>query len=646
MSRIVGLDSPLDPDLITPEEPSDWFCLHPINEIEPPRITVELCGGGHIETSHLIQLESCRPFPNPLTPIPPAALHIVTPLLPRRWEELLHQHPDQPLAAYIVKGLSGGFHIGYEHDRSVGSSASANMLSAVRNPVPVEQYLSTELAAGRIAGPFLMSEVPWVHVSRFGVIPKNSRPGEWRLILGLSFPPHGSVNDGIDPEMCSVRYPTVDQAIARIVELRPGALLAKVDVAHAFRNIPVHPDDRHLLGMCWGNKVYIDLTLPFGLRSSPKIFTAVADALEWIFLHLGVSWSTHYMDDFLTMGQPDTTECRENLNSILRICEWLGVPLKAEKIEGPASVLTFLGITLDTELREIRLPEKKLEDLKSLLGMWKTKKACKKRELLSLVGKLSHACKVVQAGWIFLRRMIDQSMKARHPDHWIKLDTEFRADLAWWEAFLPIWNARSMMDIHNPKWVPSVTFSSDASGSWGCGAVWQQAWLQQTWDEEWKPQNIAAKELVPIAVACAVWGPDWRHQRVLVQCDNMAVVQVITAKSSRGHTLMHLLRCIHFFCAVGDFKLRAEHISGCCNTPADAVSRNHLQVFFEAVPQAHRLPVPVPAPLWNFLTSQQPEWRSPAWREWLRTSSQTAWHQAPARPTRPASHSLCSSATN
>ena len=72
------------------------------------------------------------------------------------------------------------------------------MLLAVRDPRLVEQYLATELAAGRIAGPFLRSEVPLVHVNRFGVKPKKN--GEWCLILDLSSPPHKSVNDGIDPQ--------------------------------------------------------------------------------------------------------------------------------------------------------------------------------------------------------------------------------------------------------------------------------------------------------------------------------------------------------------------------------------------------------------------------------------------------------------
>ena len=57
-------------------------------------------------------------------------------------------------------------------------------------------------------------------------------------------------------------------------------MIAKVDVRSAYRNIPIHPDDRWLLGMMWDGALYIDAALPFGLRSAPKIFTAVADAAQ------------------------------------------------------------------------------------------------------------------------------------------------------------------------------------------------------------------------------------------------------------------------------------------------------------------------------------------------------------------------------
>ena len=53
------------------------------------------------------------------------------------------------------------------------------MRSAKEHPQPVNDYLATELAAGRIVGPFEVHELPNGQVSRFGVIPKANQPGKW-----------------------------------------------------------------------------------------------------------------------------------------------------------------------------------------------------------------------------------------------------------------------------------------------------------------------------------------------------------------------------------------------------------------------------------------------------------------------------------
>lgn len=67
-----------------------------------------------------------------------------------------------------------------------------------------------------------------------------------------------------------------------------GTLLAKLDIKAAYRLVPVHPEDRPLLGFQRHNKYYVDGMLTFGLRSAPKIFTAVTDALEWVVHSRGV----------------------------------------------------------------------------------------------------------------------------------------------------------------------------------------------------------------------------------------------------------------------------------------------------------------------------------------------------------------------
>ena len=141
-----------------------------------------------------------------------------------------------------------------------------------------------------------------VQISRFGVIQKPHQSGKWRLITDLSSPEGASVNDGIDPKLCSVTYPSIDGAVVIVLRLGKGTLLAKYDLESAYRMVPVHPIDRPLLGMRWNSATYVDGALPFGLRSAPKLFTAVADALLWIMRRYGVRNAMHYLDDFLLLA--------------------------------------------------------------------------------------------------------------------------------------------------------------------------------------------------------------------------------------------------------------------------------------------------------------------------------------------------------
>lgn len=79
--------------------------------------------------------------------------------------------------------------------------------------------------------------------------------------------------------------------------------------------VPVHAEDHWLLRMFWKGQVYVDTCLPFGLRSAPKIFSAVADALSWAMHCQGVEHSLHYLDNFLFPRPPGTEVCNTALES-------------------------------------------------------------------------------------------------------------------------------------------------------------------------------------------------------------------------------------------------------------------------------------------------------------------------------------------
>ena len=134
------------------------------------------------------------------------------------------------------------------------------------------------------------------------------------------------------------------------------------------------------------------------------------------------------------------------------------------RVEGPSTVLTFLGILLDTIKLEPRLPEEKLTRLNQIRE-WSQRKSCTKQQLLSLIGHLQHACKVVRPGRTFLRRMIELSSVAKELHHHIRLTASYQSDLQWWATFLSRWNGVGMMAANVQSW-PGAVVTSDASGNW------------------------------------------------------------------------------------------------------------------------------------------------------------------------------------
>ena len=218
--------------------------------------------------------------------------------------------------------------------------------------------------------------------------------------------------------------------------------------------------------MTWENSLYVDTVLPFGLRSAPKIFNAIADALEWVAKSCGVSFLEHFLDDYITLGAPGTLECDQNLTLLVNLCHTLNLPLALGKKEGPTTVLIFLGIELDTIKLELRLPAQKLARLNLSLKKWVHLKSCRKRDLQSLVGYLHDASIVIRSGRTFIRRLID-SLKSAHNRSamsFIRLNTEARLDIMWWHSFIDHWNGLSMMQ-RSCRFHPDVILTSDASGT-------------------------------------------------------------------------------------------------------------------------------------------------------------------------------------
>ena len=527
---------------------------------------------------------------------------IQTPLNVAAWQSKLQHHPDKDFVKYILHGIEHGFGIGLNTLASF-ESAKNNMPSAKKNPTVIDTYLQEEIAKGNFLGPYTQANAPSIHINRIGAIQKKHQPGKWRVITDLSFPQTKSVNDAISISLCSLTYITVDRVARDAIALGQGSLLAKIDIKAAYRLVPIWPADRRWLGVKWREHIYIDTKLPFGLRSAPKIFTALADALEWCVAKEGVEHIYHYLDDFIVVGPPDSEACLCYLETLKTVCRELGVPLASEKQDGPTPVIVFLGIVIDTVKQEMRLPEDKLQRLLSTLQEWEDKKDCFRKEVESLVGVLQHACKVIRPGRSFLRHAISLLSRPKNPNHYTRLNKNFRSDMMWWKLFAHSWNGSALI-VHPGS--RKLEMTSDASGSWGCGAWFNDQWFQLQWNQSSYGLHIAVKELIPILIGTFVWGEHWKGARVTAYCDNTAVVSVLNSRYTADDRMMQMLRCLFFVEAHFQFQLHAVHIPGRHNNLADYLSRNRLHTFLSEKHSAAPKPSHVPSSLLQWLLHMIP----------------------------------------
>ena len=157
---------------------------------------------------------------------------------PGAWARLLDTHPDKAFSSYSVNGIKNGFRIGFNRCQPLGA-VTRNMSSASAQQAVVTAYIDNEVTLGRLVGPLPPLAARHVHRNRIGVVPKGHTPGKWRLITDLSFPPDRSVNDGIDPSLCSLSYVSIDTVAAIVASLGAGSLIAKIDIESAYRLVPV-----------------------------------------------------------------------------------------------------------------------------------------------------------------------------------------------------------------------------------------------------------------------------------------------------------------------------------------------------------------------------------------------------------------------
>ncbi len=142
-----------------------------------------------------------------------------------------------------------------------------------------------------------------------------------------------------------------------------GAELGKFDLADAYKSVLVDPTFWHILGLHMDEPngeqwFFADVTLPFGHRLSPIIFSKFAQALNYIAQVFGTDPLFNYVDGYLVAQPPGTGLCSWDLGTMDMVCELTGFRGKLDKRKGPVTCLQALGIEVDSVAWELRIDPK------------------------------------------------------------------------------------------------------------------------------------------------------------------------------------------------------------------------------------------------------------------------------------------------
>ena len=142
--------------------------------------------------------------------------------------------------------------------------------------------------------------------------------------------------------------------------------------------------------------------------------------------------------DFLTTDPPNATAER---TMALLTFNRLRVPIAPHKTVGLTVQLQYLGIILDTDRMEARLPDDKLSRIITILDMLKNKYfSISKRELLSLLGYLKFASRVIPQGQSFVAYLLTLAASVKQLHHYVRINKECLLVVAMWLRFLTEWN--------------------------------------------------------------------------------------------------------------------------------------------------------------------------------------------------------------
>ena len=375
---------------------------------------------------------------------------------------------------------------------------------------PLSQQLEEEVASLLSKGAVeeIIPECPGYY-SRIFLVPKKN--GKLRLIIDLSVLNHFVYTKTFKME--------TQRKVKDTIQLNDWAF--SLDLTDAYLHVPIHPRSRKYLRFTLRGRVYQFKALPFGLSTSPFVFTRLMTVIA-TFLRRRAITLHPYLDDWLARNQ-NRRRLLEHRQFILSLIISLGLIINYEKSDlVPAQVFTFIGMEFLTHTNIVRVPQTR--QILETVRMFSQKTSVSARDFLSLLGHLNAAADLVTLGRLHLRPLQRSPHNQWQPQklplcHQICMTTEILQHLKWW-----------LHEDHYHQGIPlkidppSHTIFTDASLSgWGAHVEPEGLLFHGVWTEDQSRLHINVLEMKAIFLSLSRAAHKVKNSTV----DNTTVVAYI-----------------------------------------------------------------------------------------------------------------------
>ena len=423
----------------------------------------------------------------------------------------------------------------------------------------LEEEVASLLSKGAVEE--IIPECPGYY-SRIFLVPKKN--GKLRLIIDLSVLNHFVYTETFKME--------TQRKVRNAVQLNDWAF--SLDLTDAYLHIPIHHRSRKYLRFTLRGRVYQFKALPFGLSTSPFVFTRLMIVIA-TFLRRRAITLHPYLDDWLARNQ-NRRKLLEHRQFILSLINSLGLIINYEKSDlVPAQVFTFIGMEFLTHINIVRVPQARQMKILESVRIFLQKNLCISQRFPVPLGTTERCSRLCNAGTVTSPAITNISAQT-------VATTEFSVGSPDWfdnensAAPQMVASGRSVSSgIPMKIDPPSHTIFTDASLSgWGAHVEPEGLLFHGLWTEDQSRLHINVLEMKAILLSLTRAIHKVKNSTVLVSTDNTTVVAYIRHQGGTHSTVLtEEVWNILNLCLTHNIQLLVKHIPGRFNTLADRMSR-------------------------------------------------------------------------